>query len=136
PHTAYHASPLTPDIFGQLKDRDEASEAVTLALARRRALDGGARALAGPAGLLAWGEPALVSLPLGAPLAAGDEALSAWIASGRVDHVFVFAGEGWPEALRPGERWLGGRLEVVATWPQPGRTDQAAGMLSRVVARP
>lgn len=136
PHTTYHSSPLTPDFYGQLKDRQEAGEALTLRLARERALAAGSTRLVGPVGMLAWPTPALISAPLGGGLAAGDEALSALLGLRDVEHVFVFAGDGWPEALRAGERWLGGRLEVVATWPEPDRSDQAAGMLSRVVAVP
>jgi hypothetical protein len=135
PHTTYHSSPLTPDYYGQLKDREEARAALTLGLARERALDEGSALVVAPVEMLAWDAPALVSEPLGGGLAAGDEALGALLAARPVDHVFVFAGEGWPEALRPGERWLDGRLEVVASWPEPGRADQAAGMLSRVVPR-
>lgn len=136
PHTTYHSSALTPDFYGQLKDREEAREALTLRLAHERALADGSRTLIAPVGMLAWGSPALISVPLGGGLAAGDDALAALVTRRDADHVFVFAGEGWPEALRPGERWLAGRLEVVATWPQADRSDQAAGMLSRVVAGP
>jgi len=136
PHTTYHSSPLTPDYYGQLKDREEARSALTARLARERALAEGSRLLVAPVELLAWDTPALVSEPLGGGLSSGDAALAALLALRPVDHVFVFAGEGWPEALRPGERWLGDRLEVVATWPEPDHPDQAAGMLSKVVARP
>ena len=136
PHTAYHSSPLTPDYYGQLKDREESRDALTLRLARERALAAGSTLMIAPVESLAWASPGLVSVPLGGSSAAGDEALAALLAARPVDHVFVFAAEGWPEALRPGERWLGGRLEVVACWPEPGRSDQAAGMLSRVVPGP
>ena len=135
PHTAYHSSPLTPDYYGQLKDKEESLDALTLRLARERALAGGATLMIAPVEALAWESPRLVTVP---PFgfAAGEEALAALLAARPVDHVFVFAAEGWPEALRPGERWLGGRLEVVACWPEPDRSDQAAGMLSRVVPGP
>lgn len=135
PHTTYHSSPLTPDYYGQLKDREEARSALTARLARERALAEGSRVMIAPVEMLAWDTPALVREPLGGGLSSGDEALEALLALRPVDHVFVFAGEGWPEALRPGERWLNDRLEVVATWPEPDRPDQAAGMLCKVVAR-
>ena len=135
PHTTYHSSPLTPDYYGQLKDREEARAALTARLARERALADGSQLMVAPVEWLAWDTPALVSEPLGGGSSAGDEALTALLAARPVDHVFVFAGEGWPEALQPGERWLGDRLEVVATWPEPDRPDQAAGMLCQVVAR-
>ena len=134
PHTTYHASPLTPDFYGQLKDKEEAREALTLRLARERALAEGATLVVAPVEWLAFDSPRLISGGVG--LAAGDEALAALLAARPVTHVFVFAGAGWPEGLRPGERWLAGRLEVVATWPEPDRSDQAAGMLARVVTGP
>jgi hypothetical protein len=46
--------------------------------------------------------------------------------------VLVPAGAGWPEGLSVGEAWLGGRLEVVGTWPKPGQEGMAPVTLCRV----
>lgn len=135
PHTAYHSTPLSPDAFGQQREISIEREARTLARARAAALESGARVLCGPVELLEWSTPALVTLPVGAGLPHGDEALAALADAGRIDHVFVFAGTGWPEALAPGERWLGGRLEVVAAFGPDARDPHLVpGTLSRVVA--
>jgi hypothetical protein len=132
PHTAYHSSLLTPDFYGRHKEQAEERLMATLAPAREQALADGCTRLAGPMELLAWPRPGLVQLPLGAGTPAGDEALAAIVDAGRVDHVLVPAGAGWPEGLSVGEAWLGGRLEVVGTWPKPGQEGMAPVTLCRV----
>jgi hypothetical protein len=115
PHTSYHGSGLLPDIFGQPKDRLEDIELRTLDLARREALRDGAQVVCGPEGLLAFGEPGLVTLPYSGrdwP----DGPLAALVDAGRCDHVITLAGSpGYPVGLSVGEAWLDGRLEVVST---------------------
>ncbi|MGQ0551768.1 MAG: hypothetical protein ACT4PU_00945 [Planctomycetota bacterium] len=130
PHTSYHSTVLTPDVFGKQKERVEARRVATAAQARASALAAGSRRVVAGFEWLAWPEPALVSVPVGAGTAFGDEALAALIDAAAIDHVFVYSGEGWPEALQPGETWLGGRLEVVQAYA--GTKDQEGGMLCRV----
>jgi hypothetical protein len=132
PHTAYHSSLLTPDFYGKHKEQADERARRTLGEARERALADGCTRIAGPMELLAWPRPGLVQLPLGAGSAAGDEALAAIVDAGRVDHVLVFATEGWPEGLAVGDSWLDGRLVVTQTWPAPGQDGYAAATLSRV----
>lgn len=114
PHTSYHGSHLLPDIFGQPKDLLEERELRTLDLARRAALDDGARVACGPEGLLAWSEPGLVTLPFPGrewP----DGPLAALVDAGRCDHVITLADSpGYPVGLPLGAEWLDGRLLVVA----------------------
>jgi 4-amino-4-deoxy-L-arabinose transferase-like glycosyltransferase len=133
PHTAYHSSVLTPDFFGQPKEQLDERAARTMAQARQAALADGSRLMIAPMELLAHGEPALLREPMTTtPDRAwvDDEALIALVERGDVDHVFTFALEG----LIVGERWLGDRLEVVASWisdDAPGGL--AGGTLARVV---
>ena len=120
PHTTYHSSVVTPDIFGQDKDLEEERLMETLELARARALAEGSRVLVGPVELLAFPSPALVTLPAGS-LGERDEALAALIGQVEVegrrpDHVILPSLAGWPEGMQPGDRWLEGRLEVVESW--------------------
>jgi 4-amino-4-deoxy-L-arabinose transferase-like glycosyltransferase len=129
PHTAYHSSVLTPDAFGQHKEGDAERRVATLDLARRAMLQDGAGAVVGPLELLAWRSPRLISLPLGAGSPQGEQALATWIDAGTARHVFVFGDQGWLVPGQVGERWLAGRLEVVALWEDP---DAARGVLSRV----
>ncbi len=134
PHTAYHSTRLTPDVFGQAqKEIDDERLAITAELGRQRALEDGAARLAGPIELLQHDGPALVLEPMGSGTPAGDAALAALVDKGLVDHVFVYGRRGWPEGLAAGDTWLDGRLIVVAVW-SPGDPQQAraGAFLSRV----
>jgi 4-amino-4-deoxy-L-arabinose transferase-like glycosyltransferase len=136
PHTSYHANALLPDIFGsKLKDLLEAREHALADRARQVALRDGARVVCGPLELLAFEEPALITLPYGGSGYA-DEPLAALVDAGRCDHVITPVGAGWPEAMAPGTRWLGDRLEVVelVLLQEDGR-DVAGATVSRVLPR-
>ena len=133
PHTTYHSSVLTPDLFGKAKEQADERRAVTAALARRAAQDDGPRAVVGGMELLQYDAPAFVFAPFGSGSAAGDAALAALLAAGRADHVLVYSGEGWPEGLVAGDTWLGGRLVVMAAWSSEElEPTRAAAALSRV----
>jgi hypothetical protein len=113
PHGSYNGCALLPDIFGQPQDLLETREMQVLERARAEALQDGARVVAGPETLLAWGEPALVKLPYGGAGFA-DVPLAALIDAGRCDHVITLTEPPWPLELAVGSTWLDGRLEVVA----------------------
>lgn len=133
PHTTYHSSMLTPDFFGKPKEQVDERRARTLALAREAALADGSRRMIAPMELLAWDEPALVREPL---VVRPDEewvsndALVALLERGDIDHVFSFG----LSDLVVGGSWLGGRLQVLATWSSEDEAaDLAGGTLARVI---
>ena len=130
PLTTYHSSWLTPDFFGGFTELRDERDARGLERAREPVRSAGIEALAGPMGWLEFDDAALVRLPYGVGTVR-EEALAVLLDAGAVDGVLTLTLEGWPEGLAVGERWLGGRLEVVAVFPDD---EQARGStLSRAV---
>jgi hypothetical protein len=159
PHTAYHSTPLTPDVYGQQKEAQEERAAATTALAheallayeREWAASPEVLALPPPVAVLGVAGPpelleypirrmenlrrTLLTLPYAAGPEFGDEALAALIDRGYVHAVFAFSGQGLPEALHPGDTWLSGRLRVLQTWVPVEGGPRIAGAMLCVVER-
>ncbi len=130
PHTTYHGNALAPDFFDQQTEVREVAVARALRAAREHLLTlggGPGGTVIAPVGLLAWDDPELVSLPLGAGTPLGGTALEALLVRHPdVVAVITMAGDGWldateaesaPDGSLIGRRWLLGRLEVLAVFP-------------------